>query len=68
MVKDINVVATGACSNPSSFSVQNKKLFIIAIDGINGNEPWQSEGNSADTSMVADLYSGIVDGVSAILQ
>ena len=55
MVKDIYL---GGMGQPSNFCVVGSTLYFSANDGINGNELWQSDGSTANTTMVADIYTG----------
>jgi len=42
-------------SDPSSFFTYNDKIYFAANDGINGNEPWISDGTDVGSSLISDL-------------
>lgn len=56
LLKDINPGA-GDSYDGAHFSIfySNTKLYFIANNGTNGNEPWQSDGTGPGTTMVADV-------------
>jgi ELWxxDGT repeat protein/VCBS repeat-containing protein len=45
-------------SNPLELVDVNGTLFFTADDGVNGRELWKSDGTSAGTLLVKDVYSG----------
>jgi ELWxxDGT repeat protein len=47
-----------ASSNPGSFVRAGNKVFFKASDGVHGSEPWVTDGTTAGTTMVADIYPG----------
>ncbi|MEW4925053.1 ELWxxDGT repeat protein [Algibacter sp. 2305UL17-15] len=61
LLKNINptVTSTNAdSSNPGNFTIFNNKLYFTANDASNGEELWMSDGTTAGTQMVIDLYAG----------
>jgi ELWxxDGT repeat protein len=56
LVKDINPGA--GHSFPDSLVNVNGTLFFGANDGARGRELWKSNGTSADTVFIADLFPG----------
>ena len=46
-------------SNPSGFLELNGKMFFTADNGINGIEPWISDGTETGTFMLKDINKGI---------
>ncbi|MBL0342892.1 MAG: T9SS type A sorting domain-containing protein [Bacteroidetes bacterium] len=65
MVKDIR---TGTISsNSGSFYPFNNKVCVDADDGINGTEPWVSDGTVTGTFMLTDVYSGSSSGAPFFL-
>jgi ELWxxDGT repeat protein len=67
LVKDIKPGPTGnvpvGWSNPglppfANFTDVNGTLFFTANDGTNGEELWKSDGTTAGTVMVRDIYAG----------
>jgi ELWxxDGT repeat protein len=59
LVKDINGdSSTGGIpegSYPTDFTVLNNKLYFFAIDEINDNELWVSDGTESGTQLVKDI-------------
>lgn len=61
LIKNINPTNSGgnaANSNPNNFTLFNNKLYFTANDATNGDELWVSDGTTAGTYMVLDLYTG----------
>ncbi|MBS3915147.1 MAG: T9SS type A sorting domain-containing protein [Bacteroidetes bacterium] len=57
LVKDIASGAGG--SDPEILAVlPDKRAFFFANDGINGREPWISDGTSSGTKMLMDIHTG----------
>lgn len=62
MVNDLRPGEFG--SNPSNFAVLNNKLYFNALDGFDydsgehGFELWSTDGTSAGTALVKDIYPG----------
>ncbi|MCF8247796.1 MAG: hypothetical protein K9J37_03950 [Saprospiraceae bacterium] len=56
-MKDINLGAS-ASINPQNITEVNGVVFFTANDGINGRELWKSNGTSAGTVLVKDVYPG----------
>ena len=58
IVKDINPGAASAIdpSNSISYLYTNTNLFFAATDATHGNELWKTDGTSANTSLVQDIY------------
>src|SRR3989442_1709640 len=58
LVADIN--RTGGWNNSSVLNLVdvNGTLFFRADDGVNGNELWKSDGTTAGTVLVKDIYPG----------
>jgi ELWxxDGT repeat protein len=45
---------------PSNLTLANDRIFFTMNDGgVNGEELWQTDGTTAGTMMVADLYPGL---------
>ncbi len=68
MVKDIDE-SGDSYPSPQTFFNQDRpiilpdgRLIFGADDGINGHEPWVSDGTEAGTNMVKDVNPGIGDG------
>lgn len=60
LLKDINS-GTGS-SDPDKYAtpvVLNGIVFFVADNGINGDELWKSDGTTAGTVMVKDIYPGL---------
>lgn len=61
LVKDINptsVSVGGDSSLPDNFTIFNNTLFFTANDGVNGIELWKTDGTTAGTVMVKDIFTG----------
>jgi ELWxxDGT repeat protein len=65
LVKDIDPGTTNGyygvyprSSSPSSLTNVNGTLFFAASDGANGRELWKSDGTTAGTVVVKDLFPG----------
>ena len=60
MVKDISPGINGSITgyNQKVFANVNGTLFFGANDGTNGTELWKSDGTTAGTAMVADIFPG----------
>lgn len=41
------------------FQVFQDKLFFNANNGLNGEEPWSSDGTTTGTALLLDIYSGL---------
>jgi ELWxxDGT repeat protein len=54
LVKDIRSGTTH--SDPQELVNVNGTIFFSAIDGINGTEVWKSNGTTAGTILVKDIY------------
>ena len=54
-----------ASSSPRDFIEFNDKLYFTADDGENGRELWVSDGTTAGTQLVADIYPGSDDNTYA---
>lgn len=60
LLKDINTTAQGVSSNPVSLvAVGPNHVFFRADDGINGLELWRTDGTTAGTVLVTDIFPGI---------
>src|SRR5262249_44039126 len=44
--------------SPSNLTNVNGTLYFSANDGVNGTELWKSDGTTAGTTMVKDLFPG----------
>jgi ELWxxDGT repeat protein len=58
-VKQINTA--GGSANPANFVDVNGTLFFSAQDGVSGEELWKSDGTSAGTVLVKDIFPGAQD-------
>ncbi len=70
LVKNINPTISGgnaANSNPNNFTMFNNKLYFTANDATNGDELWVSDGTTAGTQMVVDLYPGSTGSIPSNL-
>ncbi|HEY1044920.1 MAG TPA: ELWxxDGT repeat protein [Bacteroidia bacterium] len=56
LVKDINPSGNGS---PYIFGDLNGKLLIYVNDGVNGDEPWVSDGTESGTSLLKNIRAGI---------
>ncbi len=56
LIKDINPGSSH--SNPLYLTAFQNGIFFIADDGVNGQEPWISNGTEAGTFMLTDMYPG----------
>lgn len=56
LVKDVLPGAQG--SSPKHLTLSGGLLWFTADDGMNGREPWTSDGTSAGTRMYEDLHTG----------
>lgn len=60
LLKDINSGTGG--SDPDKYTspvVMNGIVYFVADNGINGDELWKSDGTTAGTVMVKDIYPGL---------
>ncbi|BAE52081.1 ELWxxDGT repeat protein [Paramagnetospirillum magneticum] len=65
LVKDIRPGSSDAFnSSYNQFVVCNGWLYFAANNGTNGAELWRTDGTTANTQMVTDLWSGSSGGVS----
>jgi len=55
LVKTINATSDAL---PENFATINGKLLFWATDGVNGTEPWISDGTTAGTQMLLAITSG----------
>jgi ELWxxDGT repeat protein len=58
MVKDINLVLSSASSSPSQIVQVGSLGYFTAADAIHGTELWKTDGTSAGTVMVKDIFPG----------
>lgn len=58
LVKNINATGPTASSDPLDITYvpQLNKWFFSADDGVHGREPWVSDGTTAGTRMIKDLF------------
>lgn len=56
LVKDI--LPGGGSGSPSSLYAWNGNLYFTADDGVNGAELWKSDGTTAGTVLVSDIWPG----------
>lgn len=56
LIKDINPGSSH--SNPLYLTAFQNGVFFIADDGVNGQEPWISDGTEEGTFMLTDMYPG----------
>jgi ELWxxDGT repeat protein len=56
MVRDIN--PTLLPSIPSQMVAIGSTIYFAADDGVNGRELWKSDGSTAGTTLVKDIYPG----------
>jgi trimeric autotransporter adhesin len=45
-------------SNPSGFTVLNGKALFSANDGVNGDQLWETDGTTAGTTLLKDIFPG----------
>jgi ELWxxDGT repeat protein len=68
MVKDINPGAAHSLPGPiinqlvSDYTEYNGELYFRADDGVNGMEPWKSDGTVGGTVMLKDIATFLGDG------
>jgi ELWxxDGT repeat protein len=59
LVKDIRPGPDSAFeSYLSGFTAVGSRLVFFADDGVDGNEPWSSDGTEAGTNLVRDIHPG----------
>ena len=59
MLKDINPGLNGSdAADYSDFTLYNGKLYFSAMTDATGHEMWVTDGTSAGTSLVADVWAG----------
>jgi ELWxxDGT repeat protein len=73
LVRDINSVSlnfTGSSpgSNPRGLVAVGSQLVFHADDGIHGRELWVSDGTEAGTTLLTDLYPGMMGGIPEGMQ
>ncbi len=51
---------------PELLDERERTLYFRADDGSNGSELWKSDGTSAGTVLVRDIYPGLAVGTRAI--
>lgn len=63
LVKDINIGTKGGYVNtePDNYTTATigNQLYFRANEGINGAELWKTDGTSAGTILIKDIYTGI---------
>ncbi len=47
----------------SNLTVSGSKLFFVTNDGTTGSEVWKTDGTSANTSLLKDIYPGLASSV-----
>ncbi len=62
LLKDIYAGSSGSCTYYNYMSKANGKLFMMADDGIHGDELWFSDGTEAGTKLLQDIRSGSASG------
>lgn len=62
LLKDIN---PGSAGGPTigSLSTRGSMIYFTADDGVHGRELWVSDGSSAGTQLLSDIFPGNNDGV-----
>ena len=58
LLKDINTTTSNGYGNPSDprgLTLIGDKVYFWANDGINGKEPWVTDGTSANTNLIANI-------------
>jgi len=60
LVKDISSGSGG--SNPRSLLPLGNQVFFVANDGVSGYEPWVSDGTTAGTTLLLDVWAGANGG------
>ncbi len=60
LLKDIRTTPTIVGeSSPSEFVTMATQVLFAADDGVNGREPWRTDGTAAGTYMIVDLRPGV---------
>ena len=66
LLRDINLTATPANSDPQGLTQLDTNLFIFtAVDAAHGRELWRTDGTSAGTALVKDIFPGPQSGAGA---
>ncbi len=58
LVKDLGTTPVTTGSAPGNFVVLNGITYFSAKDAVNGRELWKSDGTTAGTVMVKDIFNG----------
>jgi ELWxxDGT repeat protein len=59
LIKDISPGAgPSASSNPRRLTVVGSRIFFAADDGTSGSELWMTDGTTAGTQLVKDIFPG----------
>src|SRR5262249_31439224 len=49
---------SGAAATTTAFVGMGGYLYYVGNDGVNGFEPWRSDGTAANTKMIKDINAG----------
>src|SRR6478672_10323876 len=58
-LEDRRLLSASAAVDPQDLTVVGNRVFFTADDGVHGRELWVSDGSSAGTHMVKDIFPGV---------